>query len=112
LYRGVVPDAEVAKVAEQLAGACTIQIAAFDEFSVCVGDATQQSAPFSALFLPGTKGQERKSLMGLKLRCTIAELIGIRHSTSVAVRAKHLRERRLLVNTRLANASPLLLVTA
>ncbi len=32
-YRGVVPDAEVVQLEEQLAGACTMQIAAFDEFS-------------------------------------------------------------------------------
>lgn len=38
LYRGVVPDAEVAKIEEQLAGACTMQIAAFDEFSRFLSD--------------------------------------------------------------------------
>jgi arsenite-transporting ATPase len=32
-YRGLLPEAEVAKIEEQLAGACTMQIAAFDEFS-------------------------------------------------------------------------------
>jgi arsenite/tail-anchored protein-transporting ATPase len=31
LYRGVAPDADVAKIEEQLAGACTMQIAAFFE---------------------------------------------------------------------------------
>ena len=38
LYRGAVPDAEVAKIEEQLAGACTMQIAAFDEFSRFLSD--------------------------------------------------------------------------
>jgi arsenite-transporting ATPase len=38
LYRGVVPDAEVVKIEEQLAGACTLQIAAFDEFSGFLGN--------------------------------------------------------------------------
>lgn len=38
LYRGVAPDAEVAKIEEQLAGACTMQIAAFDEFSRFLSD--------------------------------------------------------------------------
>jgi arsenite-transporting ATPase len=33
MYRGVVPEADVAKIAAQLTGACTMQIAAFDEFS-------------------------------------------------------------------------------
>lgn len=37
-YRGVAPDAEVAKIEEQLAGACTMQIAAFDEFSRFLSD--------------------------------------------------------------------------
>lgn len=38
LYRSVAPDAEVAKIEEQLAGACTMQIAAFDEFSRFLSD--------------------------------------------------------------------------
>ncbi|MGE0822878.1 MAG: arsenical pump-driving ATPase [Candidatus Binatia bacterium] len=38
LYRGVVPEAEVAKIEEQLAGACTMQIATFDEFSRFLSD--------------------------------------------------------------------------
>ncbi|NOT54411.1 MAG: arsenical pump-driving ATPase [Deltaproteobacteria bacterium] len=33
VYRGVVPAPEVATIEEKLAGACTMQIAAFDEFS-------------------------------------------------------------------------------
>lgn len=37
-YRGVAPDAEVTKIEEQLAGACTMQIAAFDEFSRFLSD--------------------------------------------------------------------------
>jgi arsenite-transporting ATPase len=32
-YRGVVPDEEVARIEQQLAGACTVEIAAFDQFS-------------------------------------------------------------------------------
>ena len=32
------PDAEVAKMEEQLAGACTMQIAAFDEFARLLSD--------------------------------------------------------------------------
>ncbi len=37
-YRGVVADAEVARIAQQLAGVCTMQIAAFDEFSRFLSD--------------------------------------------------------------------------
>jgi arsenite-transporting ATPase len=32
-YRGVLPDAAVASIEEQLSGACTVEIAAFDEFT-------------------------------------------------------------------------------
>jgi arsenite-transporting ATPase len=39
-YRGVLPDATVRSIEEQLSGACTVEIAAFDEFSKLLGDAT------------------------------------------------------------------------
>jgi arsenite-transporting ATPase len=34
-YRGVLPDVACASIEEQLSGACTVEIAAFDEFSRC-----------------------------------------------------------------------------
>lgn len=37
-YRGVLPAAAVASVEEQLSGACTTEIAAFDEFAKLLGD--------------------------------------------------------------------------
>ena len=37
-YRGVLPAAAVASIEEQLSGACTMEIAAFDEFSKVLGD--------------------------------------------------------------------------
>ncbi len=37
-YRGVLPDAAVASMEEQLSGACTTEIAAFDKFSELLGD--------------------------------------------------------------------------
>jgi arsenite-transporting ATPase len=37
-YRGVLPDAAVRSIEEQLSGACTTEIAAFDEFSKLLGD--------------------------------------------------------------------------
>jgi arsenite-transporting ATPase len=43
-YRGVLPAAAVASIEEQLSGACTVEIAAFDEFSTLLGDATATSA--------------------------------------------------------------------
>jgi arsenite-transporting ATPase len=38
-YRGVLPDEAVTSMEEQLSGACTVEIAAFDEFSKLLGDA-------------------------------------------------------------------------
>lgn len=37
-FRGVLPDAAVASMEEQLSGSCTVEIAAFDEFSRLLGD--------------------------------------------------------------------------
>src|SRR5512139_791369 len=37
-YRGVLPDAALASMEEQLSGACTVEIDAFDEFSKVLGD--------------------------------------------------------------------------
>ena len=39
-YRGVLPDASVRSMEEQFSGACTDEIAAFDEFSKLLGDAS------------------------------------------------------------------------
>ena len=37
-YRGVLPDAAVKSIEEQLSGACTVEIASFNEFSQIMGD--------------------------------------------------------------------------
>ena len=37
-YRGVLPDAALASMEEQLSGACTVEIAAFDEFTKLLGN--------------------------------------------------------------------------
>ena len=37
-YRGIMPDAVIANMEEQLSGSCTIEIAAFNEFSVFLAD--------------------------------------------------------------------------
>jgi arsenite/tail-anchored protein-transporting ATPase len=39
-YRGVLPDSAIRSMEEQLSGACTVEIAAFDEFSKLLGDET------------------------------------------------------------------------
>ena len=38
-YRGLLPDAAIASMEEQLSGACTVEIAAFNEFSAFLADA-------------------------------------------------------------------------
>jgi len=43
-YRGVLPDSAVANIEEQLSGACTTEIASFNEFSRLIGDAKAVSA--------------------------------------------------------------------
>lgn len=37
-YRGVLPDSAVSNIEEQLSGACTVEIAAFDEFATLLAD--------------------------------------------------------------------------
>jgi len=37
-YRGVLPDVAIRSIEEQLSGACTVEIAAFDEFAALLGD--------------------------------------------------------------------------
>ncbi len=44
-YRGILPEASVRSMEEQFSGACTIEIAAFDEFSRLLGD-TSATAEF------------------------------------------------------------------
>ncbi|MCA1784504.1 MAG: AAA family ATPase, partial [Desulfobacteraceae bacterium] len=39
-YRGVLPEAAVTQMEEQLSGACTVEIAGFNEFSKRLGDDT------------------------------------------------------------------------
>jgi arsenite/tail-anchored protein-transporting ATPase len=43
-YRGVLPEAAVRSIEEQLSGACTVEIAAFDEFSKLLGDEAATSS--------------------------------------------------------------------
>jgi arsenite-transporting ATPase len=43
-YRGVLPVSAVASIEEQLSGACTVEIAAFDEFTALLADPSTTSA--------------------------------------------------------------------
>lgn len=49
-YRGVLPDAAVASMEEQLSGACTVEIAAFNEFASLVGDPTATAGYDTVIF--------------------------------------------------------------
>lgn len=43
-YRGILPTAAIASMEEQFSGACTVEIAAFDEFAKLLGDASATTA--------------------------------------------------------------------
>jgi arsenite/tail-anchored protein-transporting ATPase len=43
-YRGLLPDASIRSIEEQLSGACTVEIAAFDEFSKLLGSPATTAA--------------------------------------------------------------------
>jgi len=47
-YRGVLPDSAVARVEEQLSGACTVEIAAFDEFTALLTEHDPSGTSVSA----------------------------------------------------------------
>src|SRR6478609_7648116 len=49
-YRGALPAAAIKSIEEQLSGACTVEIAAFDEFSKLLGDPAATSAFDHVLF--------------------------------------------------------------
>jgi arsenite-transporting ATPase len=49
-YRGVLPDATVRSMEEQLSGSCTMEIAAFDEFSRLLGDPGRTAAYDHVIF--------------------------------------------------------------
>jgi len=43
-YRGVLPEVAISSMEEQLSGACTVEIAAFDEFTKLIGDGKMTAA--------------------------------------------------------------------
>ncbi len=49
-YRGVLPEQEVALLQERLSGACTIEVAAFDEFALLLSDPDRTTAYDHVIF--------------------------------------------------------------
>jgi arsenite/tail-anchored protein-transporting ATPase len=49
-YRGVLPEQEVALLQERLSGACTVEVAAFDEFALLLSDAEMTAAYDHVIF--------------------------------------------------------------
>ena len=49
-YRGVLPDQEVALLQERLSGACTVEVAAFDEFALLLSDPEKTRAYDHVIF--------------------------------------------------------------
>src|SRR3972149_4838787 len=61
-YREALPAAAVASIEEQLSGACTVEIAAFDEFSKLLGDPATTRAYDPVVFAPGPTGHTLRLL--------------------------------------------------
>ncbi|MBF0326707.1 MAG: arsenical pump-driving ATPase [Alphaproteobacteria bacterium] len=49
-YRGILPAAAIASMEEQFSGACTVEIAAFDQFAALLGDPTATAGFHHVLF--------------------------------------------------------------
>lgn len=49
-YRGVLPEQEVALLEERLSGACTVEVAAFDEFTLLLSDPEKTTAYDHVIF--------------------------------------------------------------
>ena len=49
-YRGVLPEQEITLLQERLSGACTVEVAAFDEFALLLGDADNTAAYDHVIF--------------------------------------------------------------
>ena len=49
-YRGVLPEQEVALLQERLSGACTVEVAAFDEFALLLSDPDMTKAYDNVIF--------------------------------------------------------------
>ncbi len=49
-YKGVLPEQEIALLRERLSGACTVEVAAFDEFALLLSNATMTVAYDHVIF--------------------------------------------------------------
>ena len=49
-YRGVLPEQEVALLSERLSGACTVEVAAFDEFALLLSDLEATASYYHVIF--------------------------------------------------------------
>jgi len=74
-YRGILPAAAIVSMEEQLSGACTVEIAAFDEFTKLLGD-PRATASFDHILFDTAPTPATRSCCWMRLRPTTGKYLG------------------------------------